>query len=86
VWLPELFPTHLRASAMAFAFNTPRFIAFLGPLLGGMLIANFGGYGRVAMAISCVYILGFAVTPLLPETRGKMLPDKGQPDCGRAVI
>jgi MFS family permease len=76
VWVPELFPTHLRASAMAFAFNTPRFIAFLGPLLGGMLIANFGGYGHVATIISCIYILGFAVTPLLPETRGRMLPDK----------
>jgi MFS family permease len=75
VWLPELFPTHLRATAMAFAFNAPRLIAFLGPLLGGMLIVNFG-YGRVATIISCVYILGLAVTPLLPETRGKTLPDQ----------
>jgi MFS family permease len=76
VWLPELFPTHLRATAMAFVFNAPRFIAFLGPLLGGMLIANFGGYSRVATIISCIYILGFAVTPLLGETRGKTLPDE----------
>jgi MFS family permease len=76
VWLPELFPTHLRATAMAFAFNAPRLIAFLGPLLGGMLIANFGGYGRVATIISCFYILGLAVTSLLPETVGKGLPDQ----------
>jgi MFS family permease len=75
-WVPELFPTHLRATAMAFAFNAPRFIAFLGPLVGGMLIANFGGYGHVATAISCIYILGFAITPLLPETRGRALPDQ----------
>src|SRR6516225_6583424 len=33
VWLPELFPTRIRATAMAFAFNAPRLIAFLGPLL-----------------------------------------------------
>ena len=38
VWLPELFPTRIRATAMAFAFNAPRFIAFLGPLLAGQLI------------------------------------------------
>jgi MFS family permease len=76
VWLPELFPTHLRATAMAFAFNAPRLIAFLGPLLGGVLIVNLGGYGRVATIVACIYILGFVVTPLLPETRGKALPDQ----------
>ena len=76
VWVPELFPTHLRATAMAFAFNAPRLIAFLGPLFGGMLIANLGGYGRVASIISCIYILGFVVTSLLPETVGKSLPDQ----------
>jgi MFS family permease len=26
VWLPELYPTRIRATAMAFAFNAPRFI------------------------------------------------------------
>src|ERR1700676_1155477 len=40
VWLPELFPTRIRATAMAFAFNAPRFIAFLGPLLAGQLIVG----------------------------------------------
>jgi MFS family permease len=74
-WLPELFPTHLRATAMAFTFNMPRFIAFLGPLLAGTLIVKFGGYGYSAMIISSIYILGFAATFFLPETRGKSLPD-----------
>jgi MFS family permease len=75
-WLPELFPTHLRATALAFGFNMPRFIAFLGPLLAGTMIVKFGGYGLTAMIIACVYILGFAVTPLLPETKGKALPNR----------
>jgi hypothetical protein len=34
------------------------------------------GYGQTAMLIACIYILGFAVTPLLPETKGKVLPDR----------
>lgn len=76
-WLPELFPTHSRATAMAFTFNMPRIIAFLGPLLAGTLIVKFGGYGYNAMIISCIYILGFAATFFLPETRGKSLPDIG---------
>jgi hypothetical protein len=61
---------------MAFAFNMPRFVAFLGPLLAGTLIVKFGGYGYSAMLISCIYVLGFAAAFLLPETMGKALPER----------
>ncbi len=76
VWLPELFPTRLRATGVAFAFNAPRFIAFLGPLLAGQLIVSFGGFGQAAMTFAYIYILGFAAALFLPETRGKPLPDR----------
>ncbi|MFZ1922637.1 MAG: MFS transporter, partial [Xanthobacteraceae bacterium] len=75
VWLPELFRTRSRATGLAFTFNAPRFIAFLGPLFAGVLIVQFGGYSHAAMTIACIYILGFVVTPFLPETRGKPLPE-----------
>ena len=74
VWLPELFPTRMRATGMAFAFNAPRFIAFMGPLFAGMLIAQFGGFSKMAVAFSFIYILGFVVVPFLPETKGRPLP------------
>jgi MFS family permease len=74
VWLPELYPTRIRATAMAFAFNAPRFIAFLGPLTAGQLIVAFGGYGPAATAIAAIYVLGFAAAFFLPETRGRPLP------------
>jgi MFS family permease len=74
VWLPELFPTRTRATAIAFAFNTPRFIAFLGPLFSGALITQLGGYSTTAVAFSLIYILGFVLVPLLPETKGQPLP------------
>ncbi len=74
VWLPELFPTRMRATGMAFAFNAPRFIAFMGPLFAGMLIAQFGGFSKMAVAFSFIYVLGFVVVPFLPETNGKPLP------------
>ena len=74
VWLPELFPTRSRATGLAFTFNAPRFIAFLGPLFAGVLIVQFGGYSHAAMTIACIYVLGFCVAPFLPETSGKPLP------------
>jgi len=73
-WLPELYPTRMRATALAFVFNGPRFIAFLGPLLAGTMIVQFGGYGQAAMALALVYLVGIAATPFLPETLGKPLP------------
>jgi MFS family permease len=74
VWLPELFPTRMRATALAFAFNAPRFIAFLGPFVAGTMIVAFGGYGQAAMVLCSIYILGLAVAPFLPETKGRPLP------------
>src|ERR1700736_1052324 len=74
VWLPELFPTRIRATAMAFTFNAPRFIAFLGPLLAGTLIVSFGGFGYPATFVATIYVLGLVAAPFLPETRGKPLP------------
>src|SRR6185312_7396210 len=74
VWLPELFPTRMRATGMAFAFNAPRFVAFLGPLVAGTLIASFGGFGYAATIVSLIYILGLVAVWFLPETNGRPLP------------
>jgi MFS family permease len=74
-WLPELFPTRIRATATAFVFNAPRLIAWTGPLISGWLIANFGGFSRAAVAIACIYIVGIVAALFLPETRGKPLPE-----------
>ena len=75
VWLPELYPTRMRATGAAFVFNTPRFIAWLGPIIAGTLVANFGGYSNAAMTMAMIYVLGLLSAPFLPETRGKPLPD-----------
>src|SRR4029079_17197372 len=74
-WLPELFPTRVRATATAFVFNAPRLIAWTGPLISGWLIANFGGFSRAAVAIACIYVVGIVAALFLPETRGKPLPE-----------
>jgi MFS family permease len=74
-WLPELFPTRVRATGTGFVFNMPRLIAWVGPLIAGTLIANFGGFGRAATAISMIYILGIVAALFLPETKGKPLPE-----------
>jgi MFS family permease len=74
VWLPEMFPTRMRGTAIGFCFNAPRLIACIGPLIAGTLIVALGGYGPAATIIGLFFIVGFLVAPFLPETRGRPLP------------
>jgi len=73
-WLPELFPTRVRATGAGFVFNASRVPAALGVLISGALISFLGGYSHAATAIALIYILGLAAGPFLPETRGDPLP------------
>ncbi|MGQ4615887.1 MFS transporter [Nocardia sp. R7R-8] len=75
VWLPEFYPTHLRATGAAFVFNAARFIAFLGPLTAGAIISRLGGYGIAATTVGLIYVLGLVVAPFCPETKGQALPE-----------
>jgi MFS family permease len=70
VWLPELFPTRMRATAAGFIFNAPRLISAIAPLIAGTLIVALGGYGKAATIIGLFYILGLIAVPFLPETKG----------------
>ncbi|MEZ0601175.1 MFS transporter [Paraburkholderia sp. IW21] len=74
-WLPELYPTRIRGTAIAFCFNVPRLLAWSGPLLAGTLITRFGGYGDAAVTVGFIYLVGLVLAPFLPETQGKPLPE-----------
>ncbi|MGB6535689.1 MAG: MFS transporter [Xanthobacteraceae bacterium] len=73
-WLPELFPTQMRATATGFIFNVSRIPAAFGVLIAGAVIVYFGGYGNAAVSIAMIYILGLVTGPFLPETVGRPLP------------
>ena len=75
IYLPELYPTRLRATGAGFCFNAGRVLASAGPLITGHLVMIFGSFGRAASAIAAIYLLGLAVLPFAPETHGQKLPD-----------
>src|SRR4029077_2562684 len=79
IWLPELFPTRMRATAVAFCFNAPRLISCIGPVIAGTLIVGLGGYGPAATIVGLFFILGLVVAPFLPGTNGKPLPETFSP-------
>lgn len=76
LYLPELFPTRVRATAQGLSFNFGRILAGFGALQMGALVQSLGGdYAKAGASIVLVYILGLGLIWLAPETRGKPLPD-----------
>ncbi len=86
IWLPELFPTRMRGTAVAFCFNAPRWISCAGPLIAGTLIVGLGGYGPAATIVGLFFILGVVAAPFLPETKGKPLPETLAPALPVAAL
>lgn len=76
LYLPELFPTRIRATAQGIAYNAGRVIAAGGALAGASLVnAVWGGdYGRMGAALCLIYVVGMVAIWAAPETKGKPLP------------
>ncbi|HBB75692.1 MAG TPA: MFS transporter [Planctomycetaceae bacterium] len=80
IYFPELFPTRLRSTGTSFCYNVGRFVAASGPFLLGQLSSTvFAGSPepmRPAGLVMClVFLLGLAVLPFAPETKGRPLPE-----------
>ena len=76
LYLPELFPTRVRATAQGVAFNSGRILAAFGALYMGDLMKQFNGsYAKAGAVITLVYVIGMIVIWFAPETKGKPLPE-----------
>ena len=72
VFLPQMFPTRIRATGSGLAYNSGRFATAAGVLLAGLLFATLGGdYSRVGSLCSMIYAVGMLVVWLLPQTETK---------------
>jgi MFS family permease len=76
LYLPELFPTRIRATGQGLSFNFGRILAAVGTLCLGQFFAFFGNdYGKAMGTVALVYLVGMVVIWFGPETKGKPLPE-----------
>ncbi|MDY3555128.1 MFS transporter [Gemmata sp. JC717] len=76
LYLPELFPTAVRATGQGFGFNFGRIIAAAGNLQMANLLAYFDkDYSRACALVAGVYLVGLVLIAFAPETKGRPLPE-----------
>ncbi len=77
LYLPELFPTKVRAVGQGFAFNFGRILAGAGSLYISYLIKEqfHGQYPEACSWLSLIYVVGFVAIWFAPETKGQPLPE-----------
>jgi cyanate permease len=78
-YLPELFPSRLRAMGSGLCYNIGRVVAALGPSIVGMISAAAGGSSdiivRTLFWLGVIpLIMALAAKFLIVETRGQHLP------------
>jgi MFS family permease len=78
-YLPELFPTRLRATGAGFTYNIGRLIAAVGPFVVGSIAAAganaLDSSMYVLFWVGSVPIVGLLLMPFVVETKGRALQD-----------
>jgi MFS family permease len=76
LYLPELFPTRVRATGQGLCYNSGRILAAVGALTQGQLVAAYAGsYAKAGATLTLIYVVGLALIWLAPETKDQPLPE-----------
>jgi MFS transporter, SHS family, sialic acid transporter len=75
LYLPEIFPTRVRATGQGICYNAGRIIAAAGALTSGALVQFYGGYAQMGAMVTLVYLAGIVIIRFAPETNGRPLPE-----------
>jgi hypothetical protein len=76
LYLPELFPTRVRATGTGVTFNSGRILAAISVLGAGVLAGFFhGDYGKVGTFTGLVYVAGMVAICFAPDTSRYCLED-----------
>ncbi|HEX3785408.1 MAG TPA: MFS transporter [Pseudonocardiaceae bacterium] len=75
IWLPEQYPTSVRATAFAFVTTVSRWVAAAGTFLIGYGIHASGSLSLPLAATAIPFLVGIGLALLATETRGQSLPE-----------
>src|SRR5437764_1104290 len=74
IYMSELFPTHVRSTAVAFCNGSGRIFTSFGPLVAGLLVVQLGGLSNATGIMTAFAVLSLVAVFLGRETRDEQLP------------
>jgi MFS family permease len=76
LYLPEIFPTRVRATGQGLSFNSGRVLTAAAAIWMGQHVGFLGGnYAGAASTVTLIYLVGMVVIWFAPETKGRPLPE-----------
>ena len=86
LYLPELYPTAIRATSQGFAYNFGRVLSAVGTLQAAVLTGYFAqhiaaerigidDHASAGATLAAIYLVGLVIIWLGPETKGQPLPE-----------
>jgi predicted MFS family arabinose efflux permease len=79
MYIPELFPVSLSATATGVCFNLGRIITGVAVFFIGSLVEILGGYGNAIFYFDFVFLIGFIITLFNRQTRHEEYIIKNKP-------
>ena len=70
IWLPELYSTDCRASAIGFISSVGRFVGVAMVFILGSGIREYGSLGVPVAVVAGIFVLGLVLLPFARETKG----------------
>jgi hypothetical protein len=74
IWLPELYTTDCRASAIGFISSIGRFAGVGMTFLVAWGIRAYGSLGVPVAVVAMAFVFGLMLLPFTKETKGHVLP------------
>jgi MFS family permease len=73
IYIPQLFPTGVRAAATGLCFNIGRMVTAVAVLCVGVLVTVLGGYGNSLFIFSLVFVAGLLVVVFVKNIQPERL-------------
>ena len=67
IYIPQLFPVHIRGTYTGICFNIGRIVTAIAILFVGILVTALGGYSNTLLTFAAIFVAGFIAVLLTPD-------------------
>lgn len=77
IYIPQLFPFHIRGTATGFCFNVGRIVTTASVFFVGVMVTTLGGYGNTLLAFAGIFVAGIITVYFTQDQQQVQLTEDG---------